>query len=93
MTSYVLLQAPLTEESLEARNKQNTSIAAAGDENYDYYLPDEDTITTEQAMELLMADDPAYYSDEFSNPDDYCYDDEDDEGNDDYNDYLSDDDY
>ena len=90
MISYVLLfQAPLTEESWEARNKQNTSIAAAGDENYDYYLPDEDTIATEQAMELLTADDPAYYSDEFSNPDDYCYDDED---SDDYNE-SSDDDY
>ena len=88
MMSYVLLlQAPLTEESWEARNKQNTSIAAAGDENYDYYLPDEDTITTEQAMELLTADDPAYYSDEFSNPDDYCY-----EDSNDYNE-SSDDDY
>ena len=38
-------------------------------------------------MELLTADDPAYYSDEFSNPDEYCYDDE---GSDGYND-LSDD--
>ena len=78
---HCFLQAPLTEESWEARNKQNTSIAA-GDEYYDYYLPDEDTISsTEQTMELLVADDPAYYSDQFSNPDDNR-DDEDDEGGD-----------
>jgi len=85
--------APLTEESWEARNKQRgESISiAAGDENYDYYQPNEDTIATEQAMELLMADEPAYYSDEFSNPDDEFY--YDDEGSDSYDDYLSDDGY
>ena len=38
-----------------------------------------------------MADEPAYYSDEFSNPDDEFY--YDDEGSDSYDDYLSDDDY
>lgn len=56
---------------------------AAGDENYDYYVPEEETITTEQAMDLLMADDPAYYSDEFSNPDDYYYENEDSDSYDD----------
>ena len=81
----LFLQAPLTEESWEARNKQkgeDMSIAA-GDESYDYYLPEEDTITTEQGMELLNADEPAYYSDEFSNPDDYYdYDEDSDSSND-----------
>lgn len=76
----ILLPAPLTEESWEARNRErgeNTSVAA-GDEDYNIYQPDEDTITTEQGMELLTADDPAYHSDEFSNPDDYYYYDDDD---------------
>lgn len=84
---------PLTEESWEARNKQkgeNMSVAA-GDEDYNVYLPEEDTITTEQGMELLMADEPAYHSDEFSNPDDYYYYDDNDDGSQSYND-LSDDD-
>lgn len=89
-----LSQAPLTEESWEARNKlsgQSASVAAAGDENYDYYQPDADTIMTEQVMDLLIADEPAYYSDEFSNPDDEYYDDNDeyydDEDSDGYNDW------
>ena len=55
-----LFQAPLTEESWEARNKQKGETIAAGDESYDYYLPKEDTITTEQGMNLLDADEPAY---------------------------------
>ena len=79
--------APLTEESWEARHKQmegeEAIQIAASDEYYDYYLPDAETIITEEALDLLTGEDPAMLSDDFSNPDDF-YDD------DDYDDYSED---
>jgi len=51
----------------------------------DYYLPDDETIITEEAMDLLTSEDPAMQSDDFSNPDDF-YDE------DDYDDFSDDDD-
>ncbi|XP_065893120.1 uncharacterized protein [Dysidea avara] len=81
---------PLTEESWEARHKQITNgdeavQIAAGDEYYDYYLPDAETIITEEALDLLTAEDPAMLSDDFSNPDDFFDEDE-------YDDFSEDDD-
>ena len=82
--------APLTEESWEARHKQiiNGDEAvqiAAGDEYYNYYLPDAETIITEEALDLLAAEDPAMLSDDFSNSDDFFDEDE-------YDDFSEDDD-
>ena len=81
--------APLTEESWEARHKQiiNGDEAvqiASGDEYYNY-PPDAETIITEEALDLLTAEDPAVLSDDFSNPDDFFDEDE-------YDDFSEDDD-
>jgi len=57
---------------------------AASDKHHDYYLPDAETIT-EEALDLLTAEDPSIHSNDFSNPDDF-YDE------DDYDDFSDDDD-
>jgi len=85
---YYIFTAPLTEESWEVRYKQmggdQAVQIAAGDEFYNYYLPDAETIITEEGLDLLSAEDPAMFSDDFSNPDDF-YDE------DDYDDFSEDD--
>jgi len=49
----------------------------------EYYLPDDETIITEEAMDLLNSEGPSMQSDDFSTPDDFYDEDEYDDVSDD----------